>query len=266
MLNFSTIRTLLFDMDGVIYRGKTRLPGVLEILQFCEARDIAYACITNNASKTPAQFKKKLNAMDIDIPAEQVFSSSLMTGQYLRGYYPRGTTAYVIGMDGLHEAMFADGYFVFQEQHPDLVVLGVDTHVTYEKFRIGALAIQSGARYIVTNEDRSFPAEDGMWPGAGALASVLHLTTGVDPLVIGKPQPAMFQAALERLYATPETTLVVGDRLETDIAGARSVGLRSALVLTGATRREQVEDSPHQPDGVFADLPDLLAAWKRQTG
>lgn len=263
MLDFSTIRTVLFDMDGVIYRGKLRLPGVVEMIQFCTQHGITFAFVTNNAAPTPAQFQQKLHTMGIPVTAERIFSSAQMTARYLRRHYPRGTTAYVIGMEGLHEAMFADHYFVPQEQQPDLVVLGVDTRVTYEKFAIGSRAIQAGARYILTNRDLAFPSENGMMPGAGALGAVLHLATGVEPTVMGKPQPEMFRQVLDALRADPKTTLVVGDQLDTDIAGANALGIRSVLVLTGIARRSDVAPGTPQPDAIFEDLTELLDAWQQ---
>lgn len=262
-LDLTPIRALLLDMDGVVYRGKLPLPGVREIIEFCDQRGIAYACITNNASKTRQQFEEKLAAMDINLPGSRVLSSSLITGHYLRETYPRGTTAYVIGMDGLHEAIFGDGYFVREENHPQLVVVGIDMHVTYEKVATASLAIRAGAHFIATNTDRTFPAERGLMPGAGSLVSFVQVAAGAEPFVVGKPQPTIFHAALSLLGANPETTLVVGDRLETDIAGARAAGLRSALVLTGVTRSEEIATSPHQPDAVFEGLPELLAAWQQ---
>lgn len=263
MLDFSTIRAILFDMDGVVYRGKTRLPGVVEVMEFCDQRSIPYACITNNASKTRQQFEQKLSAMGIPLPGSQVFSSAMMTGHYLRNHYPEGTTAYVIGMDGLREAVFGDGYFVEQHKTPALVVMGVDLEVTYEKFKIACLAIRAGAKFIVSNMDKAFPSEDGLHPGAGALAAFIQAATDVEPLVIGKPQPILFTTALEVFGVSPDQALVIGDRLETDIAGAQNAGIRNAVVLTGVTTREYLETSPYKPDAVFEDLNEFLVAWKQ---
>ncbi len=263
MLNFSTIRTLLFDMDGVLYRGKQRLPGVHEVLAFCDQHAIAYACITNNATMTPGQYEEKLAAMDIQMSGTRVLTSALVTSRFLRSQYPRGTTVYAIGMRGLLEALFEDGYFVFQEHQPDLVVQGVDFELTYDKLKLGCLAIRAGARFIATNPDKTFPAEQGLVPGAGSIMAALQAATDVEPQVIGKPQPTMFQSALDLLDSKPEETVVVGDRLDTDIAGAQKANLRSVLLLSGVTQHTEVEDSVYQPDAVFAGLPEFLAAWSR---
>jgi 4-nitrophenyl phosphatase len=262
MLDFSTIQAVLFDMDGVLYRGNSPLPGVHTMLEFCEQRGIAYACITNNATRTREQYGRKLAAMDIPIAPERVFTSSLITSRYLREHYPRGTTIYAIGMEGLHDALFHDGYFVPDETAPQLVVQGADFTLTYEKLKTGCLAIRRGARFVATNLDRTFPSEEGLVPGAGSLVAALQAATDTEPLVVGKPQPTMFRVALDMLGSTPDTTLVIGDRLDTDIAGARNAGLRSALVLTGVSERAMLQESPHQPDAVFDDLTALHEAWQ----
>jgi 4-nitrophenyl phosphatase len=146
------------------------------------------------------------------------------------------------------------------------VVQGADFTLTYEKLRLGCLAIRAGARFIATNMDRTFPSEEGLVPGAGSLVAALQTATDVEPLVIGKPQPIMFRVALDLLQCAPEHTLMIGDRLDTDIAGAQNTGLRGILVLTGVTTHEELETSPHRPDAVFEDLPELLAAWQTAQG
>ncbi len=262
MLDFSTVRTILFDMDGVLYRGQSVLPGVRELLNFCKQHDIAYACITNNATRTRAQYAEKLTGLQLPIPAERVFTSSLITSHYLRQHYPRGTTVYALGMSGLSDALFHDGYFVAQDDRPHLVVQGADFTVTYEKLKRACLAINAGARFVATNLDRTFPSEEGLVPGAGALVAIVQSATGVEPLVVGKPEPMIFQVALDMLGGTPETALVIGDRLDTDIAGACNAGIRSVLMLTGVSQQEDVDRSNVQPDLVCDTLEHLLAVWQ----
>ncbi len=265
MLDFSAIRTVLFDVDGVLYRGGVALPGVREIFAFCAQRDIAYACITNNGSMPPQQYEQKLAAMGIQVNAAHILTSALATFHYLRATYPRGTTVYAIGMHGLHEALFDDGYLISDERQPRVVVLGPDFEVTYDKLKIGCLAIRAGADYVLTNPDKTIPIAEGFVPDAGALSAALEASTGITPVVVGKPEPLMFRTALERLGGTANTAMVIGDRLETDIAGAHNAGLYSALVLTGASQQEDLATSPYQPDAVFADLPALLSAWQEAT-
>lgn len=253
------IRTILFDMDGVLYRGKTVLPGVYDILALCQQHDIAYATITNNATRTCQQYERKLTGLNLPIPADHVFTSAMATNEYVRAHYPRGTTVYAIGMSGLLDVLFGDDYFVQQSDKPQLVVQGADFDLTYEKLRLGCLAIRNGADYIATNGDRTFPSEEGLIPGAGSMLAALVAATDTEPFIVGKPQPTMFLTAMEHLGGTPASTLVVGDRLDTDIAGANAAGLPAVLVLTGVTQRADLEASPHTPDYVLNDLTELPA-------
>lgn len=262
-IDCSSLRTVLLDVDGVLYRGSAVLPGAADLLALLHQRSIAYVCLTNNGSMTPQQYERKLAGMGISVSTDHILTAAMATSRALRGTYPHGTPVYAIGMEGLHEALFAEGYFVWEEDHPRVVVLGPDFAVTYEKLRRGCLAIRGGADFILTNPDTTLPTEAGQVPDAGALAAALQAATGVAPLVIGKPQPTMYRMALEMVGGTAETALMVGDRLETDIAGARSTGLSSILVLTGVSRREELATTPHQPDAVFEDLTTLLSAMRQ---
>jgi 4-nitrophenyl phosphatase len=261
MLKLMDYTAILLDMDGVLYRGDRALPGVNDLLGLCERRGIAYTCVTNNSTLTPEDYQAKLAAMGIDMPAARVITSSTATRRYLEHEFPRGTPAFYVGMRGLRVALFGDGYFVYDEQHPQLVVSGLDSELTYQKLKIAALAIRAGARYIATNPDFTLPTDEGLVPGAGSIVALLRTATDVEPTVIGKPAPAMFQTAIEILGADPRRTLVIGDRLDTDIAGAAAAGLASALVLTGVATRAQLAQSALQPEIVFAGLPELVAAW-----
>jgi 4-nitrophenyl phosphatase len=262
VFNLNHYTAVLLDMDGVLYRGQLPLPGVNDMLALFARRAIAYACVTNNSTLTPAQYEAKLAAMGIAIPAAQVITSSVATRRYLEGIEPRGTPAYYIGMEGLREALFGDGYFIYDEQHPQVVVSGLDSGATYAKLKIAALAIRAGARFVGTNPDLTLPTEEGLVPGAGSIQALLTAATDVTPLVIGKPEPTMLHAAIEILHADPQRTLVIGDRLDTDIAGAAAAGLASALVLTGVSTMADLKHSALQPDGVYAGLPEIVAGWE----
>jgi 4-nitrophenyl phosphatase len=261
LFNLSQFNAVLLDMDGVLYRGQLPLPGVNAMLALFERRGIAYACVTNNSTLTPEQYEAKLAIMGIAIPAAQVITSSVATRRYLETQLPQRTLAYYIGMAGLREALFGDGYFVYDEQHPQVVVSGLDSGVTYAKLKIATLAIRAGARFIGTNPDLTLPTEEGLVPGAGSIQALLTAATDVRPLVIGKPEPTMMHAAITILHADPQRTLVIGDRLDTDIAGAAAAGLASALVLTGVTTMADLTLSALQPDAIYAGLPEMVAGW-----
>jgi HAD superfamily hydrolase (TIGR01457 family) len=261
VLDLNHFTTALLDMDGVLYRGHAPLPGVNDLLALFARRDIAYACVTNNAMLTPQQYEARLAAMGITIPAAQVITSPVATRRYLEGQTQRGTPAYYVGMEGLRAALFDDGYFVLEEKTPRFVVVGLDMEMTYAKMRTACLAIRSGARFIGTNPDTTLPTEEGIVPGAGSLLALLKAATDVEPFVIGKPAPTMLHAAIDMLGADTAHTLMIGDRLDTDIAGAHAAGVASAMVLTGVSTREDLERSELQPDEVYAGLPELVAAW-----
>ena len=261
-LDLGSIRTVLFDMDGVLYRGAQPLPGVNEMLAFLETHGIAYASITNNASLTQQQFAAKVQKMGLKLAADRIMTSSVATNVYLRSVASRGTAVYAIGMDGLSEPLFGDGYFVLDEKNPAYVVVGVDFEVTYAKLRAACLAIRAGASFIGTNPDKTFPAEDGIVPGCGALLAALEAATSQKPMIIGKPEPGMFIAAMALLEAQTPTTLIIGDRYDTDILGGAKAGLRTAMVLTGVSTAAEVEHEEIKPDAIFADLPELQRAWQ----
>lgn len=262
MLDLRTIRAVLFDMDGVIYRGDQPLPAVNELLAFLEQHAVAYACITNNSGRTPAQVAAKLQSMGLAIPADRIITSAMATSLYLRSVAPSGTPVLAVGMEGLLDQLFGDGYFLREERAPQYVVAGIDFDLTYAKLRSACLAIRAGATFIGTNGDRTYPAEDGLVPGAGSILAALEAATGQKPVIIGKPAPAMFEAALALLGAEAATTLMVGDRYDTDILGGANAGLKTALVLTGVSDRDEASHGPHPPGAIFDDLAALLHNWR----
>lgn len=261
MLDLKQYTAILLDMDGVLYRGDTPLPGVGDLLALCERRKIAYACVTNNSTLTPEQYQQKLANMGITMPAARVITSSTATRRYLEHEFGHGTPAFHIGMRGLREALYGDGYFVYEERSPQLVVSGLDTEVTYQKLKIATLAIRAGARYVATNPDFTLPTDEGLVPGSGSIIALLQTATGVAPTVIGKPEPTMLHTAIEILGANSQRTLVIGDRLDTDIAGAAAAGLASAMVLTGVSTQAELTQSTLKPTAVFPGLPEIVAAF-----
>lgn len=257
----SRIRYLLIDLDGVIYRGTTALPGAREFIDWLHTAGIAARLVTNNATLTPQQYVEKLARMGIDVAPDEVFTSALATAQYLRERGQQDKSAYVIGQDGLLDALRGIGMRITCEQ-PDWVVAGLDRGLTYEKLAIASLAIERGSGFIGTNPDTSFPTERGLEPGAGAILAAIAATTGTSPIIIGKPRPLMLELAMHQLGGTTEDTAMLGDRLDTDIAAAEAAHVASILVLTGVSKREEVAESPFRPSLVVANLPELTRVWQ----
>jgi HAD superfamily hydrolase (TIGR01457 family) len=253
-------RYLITDMDGVLWRGREPLPGLIEFFEFLRQHDIRFVCATNNASTLPEKLAERLQGWGADVHSDEIVTSSIATADYLETILPRSARLYVIGMEGLRVALEHKG-FVLADEDVAAVVVGIDWNVTYNHFKRAALNIRAGAKFIGTNGDRTFPNPEGIVPGNGALLALIETATDVKPFVIGKPSPTLYQMALKRLGAVEAQTLVLGDRMETDILGAVLLSLKSALVLSGVTTREQLAASDYQPDWVFDDIADLKRQW-----
>jgi HAD superfamily hydrolase (TIGR01457 family) len=247
---------LLFDLDGVLYRGDEPVPHAVASMERIRAADVAVAFVTNNSSRTPDQVAAKLVGLGIAADPSEVVTSALATADLLaaRG----GGTAYVIGQDGIRTALADAGLRVLdgEPEQVDHVVVGVDLDATYAKLRTACVLVQRGAHLIATNPDRSFPAPGALWPGAGALLAVITETTGASAEVVGKPYAPLYEVSAARAGA--RSPLVIGDRLDTDIAGAVALGWDSLLVLTGVSSRADAEASTVRPTYVAQDLRALV--------
>jgi 4-nitrophenyl phosphatase len=261
-----TIAGVVLDMDGVLWRGDEALPGLTALFDHLNAHRIPFALATNNSMRSPADYVGKLAQLGVSkIDREQIITSGVAAVEYLKAAYPKDTPVHVLGGDGLKGLVVAAGFPLhYLDRTPAKVVLvGLDMRVTYDKLKRAALLIRGGADFIGTNNDATFPTPEGLAPGAGSLLALLRTATGREPLLMGKPSAAMFAAALKIVGTPPDKTLMIGDRLDTDIAGAARAGLKTALVLTGVSSREDAERAEVKPDAVYADLPALLAAWTR---
>lgn len=256
-------RAVLLDMDGVVYVGETPLPGVQEFIDYLESTGRKWLCVTNNSSKTPDMFVEKLTKMDVRATAENVLGSAVATANWMANAYPQKGKALMVGEEGLSAALEAYGFEMTEDRHAaDFVVAGIDFDLTYAKVERAALAIRNGAIFVGTNSDPSFPKENGQVPGAGSILALLATATGVEPTVIGKPNAGMFDMATTRLGVTAEQTMMVGDRYDTDIAGAIPLGMTTVGVLTGVTTAEAYALENPPPDIVLHGIPDLMALFK----
>lgn len=247
---------VLFDLDGTIYRGDAAIPEAPEAVARARAAGVRPVFVTNNSSRTQAAVAAHLSAVGVRATPAEVETSAVVTARLLA---VRGVgSAFVIGEDGLLEALRDAGVKVVdhEETTVEVVVVGFDRGLDYEKLRRACLLVERGAALVATNADPSFPAADGLWPGAGALLAAVEATTERTAEVIGKPAAPLLEAALER--GGGGVPLVVGDRLDTDIAGAAGLGWESLLVLTGVTTRDQLRTEGLQPTFVAEDLRDLF--------
>lgn len=242
-------------MDGVLWRGDQLLPGASEFLLHLTERSIPFAFATNNATKTVDQIAADGQMRGLSITAEQVFTSSMAALALASSHLQEGAPILIVGEDGLSQPMKDAGFKLLPSADgAQAVIVGLDRELTWDKLSEAAYAIQRGAVFIGTNGDLSLPTERGFAPGNGAILQALEVTTGISPIIVGKPEPMIFLEALRMIPADPENVLVVGDRLETDILGGIQAGMLTALVLTGATSSIDLEQSPVQPDFLFPDL------------
>jgi 4-nitrophenyl phosphatase len=251
----------VFDLDGVVWRGDEPIPGAAETLRSLRGAGKALCFVTNNSSETAAAYAKKLARLAVPAEDDEVVSSAHATARLLERTVPglRGRLVYVIGGEGLTDALSSLGVRLAsadEARDASVVVVGWDRKLTFEKLRLAALAIRSGATFVASNTDATYPAPDGLWPGAGAIVAAVRVASGVEPRVAGKPDPGLLQVAAERIGGGP--ALMVGDRVETDVAAAHAAGWPAALVLTGASGVPELASARAWPDYVIRRLPDLL--------
>jgi len=259
------VRHLIVDMDGVLWRGDTPMPALQAFFAFLDQANIGFILATNNASKTPEQYVHRLARFGVEVPAERILTSGMVAAAHLATVAPPGTRVYLIGEDGIRRALEQQG-FVLTDEGAEYVAVSWDRHLTWDKLATAALLIHGGAGFIGSNPDRNFPTERGLVPGTGAQLAALQATTGVTPMVVGKPEPRMYEEAMRRMGARPNTTAILGDRLGTDIAGGVRLGLTTVLVLSGITSEAELTASAIKPDVVCADIGELAQMWQEIVG
>ncbi len=253
------IRALILDMDGVVWKASEPIGDLPAIFARVHALGLRVMLVTNNSTRSPDFYLDKLAGFGVHVEPWQLITSAIATASYLKHKYPQGGRVYVVGEVGLHEALAEQG-FVHADKDVLAVVAGLDREFTYEKLKAGTLLVRKGATLIGTNTDHSLPTPDGQIPGAGSIVGALEIASATKAIVIGKPSPASFNAAMQRLGAQPQETLVVGDRLETDIAGGQNAGCKTAVVLSGVTTEEQARAWTPRVDLIAPDLAAIVGA------
>ncbi len=257
------IKGIILDMDGVLWRAGHPIGDLPALFDRMNRLGLRVMLATNNATKSVEQFLAQFARLGVSLEPWQVLTSAVVTAAYLRAHYPKGTPVFVMGEDALRDTLREYGFSPLPADEmpaetPPLVVVGMDWHCSYRRLRHATLLIRRGAAFIGTNPDRTFPTPEGLVPGAGSLLAALEAATDTLPHIMGKPAPEMFHQCLQRLGTAPEETVMVGDRLETDIRGAAQVGLRTALVLSGVTTRPQAESALPAPDWIAENLEVFL--------
>jgi NagD protein len=262
MTTHAHIESWLTDMDGVLVHEEHAIPGAAEFLAALQERGLRFQVLTNNSIYTPRDLRVRLLRSGLDVPENSIWTSAMATAQFLADQRPDGS-AYVVGEAGLTTALHAVGY-VMTENDPDYVVLGETRTYSFEAITRAIRLIEGGARFIATNPDPSGPSPQGTLPATGSVAALISAAPNRAPSYIGTPKPLMLRSALNQLEAHSETTVMIGDRMDTDIISGLEAGMRTILVETGSTRPEQVETFPFRPTRVVSSIADVLPLIDRQ--
>jgi NagD protein len=252
----------LTDMDGVLVHEAKALPGADEFIAALQEHGRRFLVLTNNSIFTARDLRARLLASGIDIPEAAIWTSALATAQFLADQTDHGT-AYVIGETGLTSALH-DAGFVLTEVDPEYVVLGETRTYDFTAITKAIRLIERGARFIATNPDATGPSAEGPLPATGSVAALITRATGIAPYFIGKPNPLMMRSALNAIDAHSETTVMIGDRMDTDVISGIEAGMRTILVMTGSTQPNAIVSFPYRPTRVvdsIADVVPLVGEW-----
>lgn len=258
------IETWLTDMDGVLVHEEEPIAGAQEFVEALKASGKKFLVLTNNSIFTPRDLHARLLRSGIDVPESAIWTSALATADFLSDQRPGGS-AYVVGEAGLTNALHEVGY-VMTDRDPDYVVLGETRTYSFESITRAIRLIEAGARFIATNPGPSGPSLHGTVPATGSVAALISTATGRSPYFVGKPNPLMMRSALNRLEAHSETTVMIGDRMDTDIISGLEAGIRTVLVTTGSTRPDQIESFPYRPTRVIDSIADLVELARQPAG
>ena len=243
------------DMDGVVYHGNKALPGAAELVAWFKKEKKHYLFLTNASDKTPLELHMKLHRMGIDVEPEHFYTSALATAHFLASQRP-GCSAYIIGDHGLHNAMY-DAGIAFNDVDPDYVVVGETDDFRFEHIKIAMNLVNKGAGLIATNSDITGPIEGGFKPACKALVASIEVATGVNAYFVGKPNPLMMRTGLEILGVHSADSVMIGDRMDTDMIGGIEAGMETALVLSGVSTLKTVDEYPFNPRVVLSGVGEI---------
>lgn len=244
------------DMDGVLVREQTVVPGADRFIARLRQLDLPFLVLTNNSMYTPRDLAARLLAIGLEVPEERIWTSAMATARFLESQRPEGS-AFVVGETGLTTALHAGGY-TLTDRSPEYVVLGETRTYSFEQISRAIRLVTAGARFIATNPDPVGPTPDGPLPATGSVAALISRATGVEPYFVGKPNPLMMREALNAIDAHSEASAMVGDRMDTDIVSGLEAGMHTVLVLTGITSRAEAERFPYRPSRIVDSIADLV--------
>ena len=246
----------IIDMDGVIYHGNKLLPGVKEYVKWLQDMDKSFLFLTNSSERTPKELQEKLSRLGIEVDQSHFYTSALATAAFLASQKPGGS-AYIIGEAGLINALYNVGY-TMNNVDPDYVVIGESRAYSFDRIEHSVNLVIRGAKLIGTNPDVTGPIENGITPATKALIAPIELATGKSAYFVGKPNPLMMRIALRRLQCTNEETIIIGDRMDTDIIAGIESEIDTCLVLSGITNKNTMSDFAYNPHFVLQGVIDLI--------
>jgi NagD protein len=248
----------IIDMDGVIYHGNKLLPGVKEFVNWLKTEEKRFVFLTNSSERTPKELKEKLKRLGIEVDVSVFYTSALATAMFLSAQKPRGS-AFIIGEAGLINALYNVGY-TMNNVDPDYVVMGETRTYSYEKLEHAVNLVLKGARLIGTNPDLTGPTENGIAPATKSLIAPIELSTGRSAYFVGKPNPLMMRNALKKIGCRREESIIIGDRMDTDIVAGIESEIDTCLVLSGITDRETMSEFAYSPHYVLNGVADIVNA------
>jgi NagD protein len=248
--------TYLMDMDGVLVHEEHLIPGADELIAELTAKGTPFLVLTNNSIYTPRDLRARLSRTGLLVPESAIWTSALATARFLDSQRPNGS-AFVIGESGLTTALHEIGY-VLTDRDPDYVVLGETRTYSFPAITTAIRLVEQGARFIATNPDATGPSLQGPLPATGSVAALIERATGREPYYVGKPNPLMMRSALNALGAHSESTLMIGDRMDTDVRSGLEAGLQTILVLTGISNRDTAERFPYRPSRIIDSVAELV--------
>jgi HAD superfamily hydrolase (TIGR01457 family) len=261
-VDWASLRGLLIDLDGVVYTGREPIPGAAGFLAEARQRGLKFLLVTNNSTTSPELVAERLRSMDIQVLPEEILTSAQAAVAYVRAHAEPGSRVRIVGEAGLRQAVEEEGFVVVEdgEAGADWVIAGLDRAFSYEKLTGATRAIMAGAHFVATNVDALLPVEGGqVLPGAGTIVAAIQTATAVAPVVLGKPEPGLFEVGVQRLGGLAlDQVAMIGDRMDTDVLCGLEAGLETILVLTGISTRADVDRYPYRPSRIIASVAELL--------